>query len=505
MNKINKNKELEFRSAPGEVRRLTPLDQAMRCGHVARAAFNFVGAEYCFKQIAEIFPRETGPLLQWLGVAVLLGDDEVVNYLVKRLEKLKIKPAELLPSLAEYALQEGDSAAALEHIRRLLLLSPTNDQAGFLLAQTYKALGENRQAVEAYDRLIERSPHHAQPYYQRGLILKTDLTERQKQQLDCALAAVNEDDLHASAWLNLAKAWSLQGEVEEEFNYLDRVKLRYAAQFQFNSNFFDERFRAPVAYCTSARLREAAALSVGSDEPIFIAAMGRSGTTLVEAILGAHKDFVAAGERNVIQTAVDRVGHGFNKCGSVWEWGYSVPLDKLMHGTQGYISKHNAIKRASGKRWIDKSLDNVTYMGLAKMIYPRAKFIHVKRNPMAVCLSNYQHHMGYGSTVPFSLEQLAYKYRAIERAIEHWQTLFGDDILVLEYESLVADFVGTVQKLVGFLGADWDEACLRFNEQKNVVLTPSTMAVRSPVNAEAEKKWMKYEKHLQPVAKVLNL
>ena len=63
----------------------------------------------------------------------------------------------------------------------------------------------------------------------------------------------------------------------------------------------------------------------------------------------------------------------------------------------------------------------------------------------------------------------------------HWQSLFGDDIFVVEYEELVLSPKKSISGLLNFLGEPWEDNCLRFGSLKNIVRTESVWQVRQPL------------------------
>jgi len=59
----------------------------------------------------------------------------------------------------------------------------------------------------------------------------------------------------------------------------------------------------------------------------------------------------------------------------------------------------------------------------------------------------------------------------IDRLIEHWRRVLPLPMLEINYEKLVADLAGESQKLVSFLGLEWEPACLEFHLTQRTVAT----------------------------------
>jgi hypothetical protein len=57
--------------------------------------------------------------------------------------------------------------------------------------------------------------------------------------------------------------------------------------------------------------------------------------------------------------------------------------------------------------------------------------------------------------------------------------------------------------MVEFCGLEWDEACMRPQDNTRVVKTPSVWQVRQPIYRTSMARWRKYEPWLGAFAKLL--
>ena len=127
-------------------------------------------------------------------------------------------------------------------------------------------------------------------------------------------------------------------------------------------------------------------------KPIFIIGMPRSGTSLIEQILSTHSKIYGAGELNYLQKIIEK--QGFEK--SKNKLGYFAEIRKYYYNEISKISKSNFI--------IDKLPSNFRWVGFIISAFPEAKIIHIQRNPMAVCWSNYKNFF-VDSGLDFNLSQ----------------------------------------------------------------------------------------------------
>jgi hypothetical protein len=68
----------------------------------------------------------------------------------------------------------------------------------------------------------------------------------------------------------------------------------------------------------------------------------------------------------------------------------------------------------------------------------------------------------------------------------------------LRYESLVADQSGETHRLLEYLGLPFEDACLRFHENRRYAPTPSYAQVAEPLTDTSINRHQHYAQQLQP-------
>jgi len=86
----------------------------------------------------------------------------------------------------------------------------------------------------------------------------------------------------------------------------------------------------------------------------------------------------------------------------------------------------------------------------------------------------------------------------------HWKTTLDLPILDVHYEEMVGDVETQTRRLIEFAGLPWDDACLRFHENKRLVATASQSQVRRPIYRNSVARWRHYEKYLGPLEAALS-
>src|SRR6266704_6605888 len=178
-----------------------------------------------------------------------------------------------------------------------------------------------------------------------------------------------------------------------------------------------ERIRAVF---TADLMREKQGLGDSSHVPVFIVGMPRSGTTLVEQILASHPRVFGAGEvRDFVATASvfsERTASAYP------EMLTKLSDDDLREFGKTYVeglSKGAAVK----DRIVDKLPSNFLFIGLIHLVLPKARIIHIKRNPVDNCLSCFS--LLFEEDQPFSydLGEMGRYYKAYASLMGHWRSV----------------------------------------------------------------------------------
>jgi hypothetical protein len=244
-----------------------------------------------------------------------------------------------------------------------------------------------------------------------------------------------------------------------------------------------------------------------SERPVFVVGMLRTGTTLVEQILASHPAVHGAGEvphlGAMVNNMSERLGGSekYPECIKslsaaavrVLAGEYEQALDQSIRGRQ----------TAEVLRVVDKMPSNYLNLGLIATLFPKARIIHCRRDPVDTCLSCYFQNFQEPIAYTLDLRHLGQYYREYERLMAHWRAVLPVGVFDLAYEELTADLEGVSRCLLDFCGLPWDDRCLRFNESRRIVRTSSALQVRQPVYRSSVGKWKRYEAQLGPLIAAL--
>ena len=234
-----------------------------------------------------------------------------------------------------------------------------------------------------------------------------------------------------------------------------------------------------------------------SDLPVFIVGTPRSGSSLTEQILAAHPELFGAGELSDIETLAREVG-----VVSCPENLTSLNADRLNRLAGGHLEKLRALA-GDARRCSDKMPGNFLHLALIARLFPGARVIHTRRQPLDTAVSNLFQNFSANYAFGYDLVHFGHYYRQYQRLMEHWRTVEVAPIFDLEYERLAADGEPVIREMVDFLELPWDEDCLHFHNTERLVHTASYDQVRQPLHTGSVGRWRNYESHLGPLIDAL--
>jgi tetratricopeptide (TPR) repeat protein len=392
--------------------------------------------------------------------------------------------------LARADAAEVELAAALE-------INPDYVPALLNLGNLHEDRGAREDARKAYEGALAVEPGNILALVRLAGVSEIDNSDaalilQLKQALSCKLSDAERADVGYA----LGHALDSLGAHDEAFDAY--VQANRAAHIASGRPYYDrgghERFVDRLIAAFSSRAESNAGSNVQG--PIFICGMFRSGSTLVERILGTHERVTAGGELDLLPALVQSKLQPYPEAMAMAD---GTRLDRLR---DAYMNAVRA-RHPEAALLTDKSPDNFLHVGLIKTLFPEAKIIHTRRNPLDNCLSVFFLHLDSSRPYAFDLRDSAHWYRQQERLMAHWTTLYPHDIFELDYDALVAAPRPVLKRLLEFCGLDWDESCLDFHQAGGTVKTASVWQVREPLHRRASGRWRNYERHLDALRAAL--
>ncbi len=236
------------------------------------------------------------------------------------------------------------------------------------------------------------------------------------------------------------------------------------------------------------------------ESPIFIVGLPRTGTTLVERIVGNHSQVHSAGELLALRDAIGfAVDHSAPHLSSNW-----LDYAQALSGLDGeviareYLARSRA-KRGDRPRFSDKAPANFYYCGIIFRAFPNARIVHVTRHPLAACYAIYKTRFNGGFAFSYDLGELAEYYIGYRQLMDHWHRELPGRILNVAYEEVVNAQEATTRRLLDYLDLSFETACLDFHLNPTPTSTPSSVQVRQPLYTSSVEQWRHYAEELAPL------
>ncbi|MBS0364145.1 MAG: sulfotransferase [Proteobacteria bacterium] len=230
---------------------------------------------------------------------------------------------------------------------------------------------------------------------------------------------------------------------------------------------------------------------------VFLMGFPRSGTTLLEQVLGSHPDVETLEERETLSAALraylatpgdlDRLAGASD-----------AELDPLREAYWARVGEEGA--KPQGKVFVDKHPLNTFKLPLIARLFPAAKILFAQRDPRDVVLSCYRRR--------FAMSAPAYQLLTLPGAAAYYDAAMTIAGLmtpvvanhVVRHEALVAEFDATARAACDAIGLGWTDALRDFAQRvkDRGIATPSGAQLAGGLSAEGVGQWRRYRAQLAP-------
>ncbi|TCU58932.1 Flp pilus assembly protein TadD [Novosphingobium sp. PhB57] len=400
----------------------------------------------------------------------------------------------------------GDHAGSLAPFSAAVDGEPENLDYRYNLAAACGFTGKVEAARDHYEAILARDPGHGRAHYALAILSRQSVQSHHVPRLEAALASVPRPEDALRIRYALSRELEDLGESAASLAHLSAANAAQKRALRYDFAQDAAIFDAIEAQFGGKPAELARGAGDGSEAPIFVVGMPRTGTTLVDRILSSHPAVEAAGELQAMPLAVKQLalphlpGAPSRQVIDPETVAASGRIEPAALGA-AYLARAKVHRTGEKPRFTDKLPANFLYIGHILRALPEARVVCLRRHPLDTVWSNFKNLFASQSAYyaySYDLMDTARYYARFDRLLALWEEIWPGRVLQLSYEALVTDQEGETRRLLEHCGLDWDAACLSFHENRSAVATPSAAQVRRPMNRDGMGKWRAYEAALAP-------
>ena len=363
-------------------------------------------------------------------------------------------------------------------LKKLISNASKNFEQLLLLAGLYRSTGKFNEAKETYLRIIELDNTYTVAY--RLLIDfldKNELNDFEKK-LDILASKEISDDKLVDLYFSLGILNEKLNKYKVSADYFKKANNLKRKIKPFNFKNLEKHFQNLKDVFSKLSFNK---INFQNQKKIiFIVGLPRSGTSLVESILGSNKNVYSGGEipnlkkiirENFISNGlldIDKINSCINnKDNSVYD---------------NYINEIN-LKNIKEGIITDKNTENFKFLGIIKTFFTNSKIINCVRDPFENFCSLYKTNFNSsGLNWTNSQKEIFMYHKNYFELIDLWKSKNVNNIMDLKFEELLTDSVNTINKLIDFCDLDRNDDYINFHNSNSLIIkTASANQARKPI------------------------
>ncbi|HEX5313442.1 MAG TPA: sulfotransferase, partial [Gammaproteobacteria bacterium] len=152
---------------------------------------------------------------------------------------------------------------------------------------------------------------------------------------------------------------------------------------------------------------------------------------------------------------------------------------------------------------VDKNPLNFAHLGLIAALFPQARIVHCRRDPLDTALSIYFQNFAHPrNDYAYRIEDIAAMTGFHRRIMTYWERVLPIPIYPIDYERFVAEPEAQRRSVIEWLGLSWDELLLA-DSSAGAIHTASQWQARQPVYRHALGRARHYAPWIGPLSDAL--
>ena len=450
------------------------------CGFAHQRLNNIDISISYFKKALNLEPQSLGYKNNLANSYIYLNRYKEAENIFK--EILKINP-ENVPALVNYARLKNillDYKNSIKLYQKALKFVKNDLGVWLNLGSVYQSLGEFKNANDIYKNILKIKASFVPAHVSISTINNysennSNLTEMIKLSKIDNLNKKEKSDLEFA----IGKAYDDQKNYELSIKYFESANKKRKELVDYNFKSDEKLFKSIKNYFQNIDLNNKNK-NKNSKKIIFIVGLPRSGTTLLEQILSAHRQVFGAGELDFLRQIVNKYFIQDNKLlpqkiNELQLLGNNKINDEYLN----YLENLNNNSIVT----IDKGPQNFIWIGFIKLFFQNPKIIHNKRNLKDTFLSTYKNNFASKDMDwTYDPSEIIKYFNFYYDHMSFWKKICGDFIYDVDYENVINNRNVEIRKLLNYCELDWDENCLNHHQNKKTIIkTVSSYQARKPI------------------------
>lgn len=397
---------------------------------------------------------------------------------------------------ADLYLIARDSQRSREQLDKARALGADSDEYFVLDARLARLEGDRTKLRSACESALAKNPNQGQAW---SALLESLTVEELPDWLQRAEASIdfasNKPYYNTLIQYAFGSAYDRLDELDMAFHWFEQANQLQGSLFDKKQKQYEDRAAERLTteliqdYSKSKPLLS----STSTLRPVFIVGMPRSGTTLLERMLGQIDAVSSLGEHE----SMGFIGAKYRRQREQGQ--LPAPAGLRQDHWQAMADEYCASLATEAKVVTDKMPHNFNHVGLILSMFPEARVLQMRRDPRDTCFSIYCRSFPDGHNYACSQRKLAHAYKQCEVLMDHWLEYCPQRVMDVDYEALVDQPEAWGRRITEFCGLEWSEECLNFHRRRSSSHTFSEMQVRESINSKGIGRWRRYSDHLGPL------
>lgn len=471
-------------------------------GGIAHAGGDLRAATQHALDAALVLPDDAVVISHVVNALMLVGEMAKARECLAHAAIERCRDGGVLVNLASVQQTLGEHPQSLALFDRALALGFRHPDLVYIRGVQLMFNGRLEEAAEAFTLCLRERSAHGRAAVALARLRKQTRAENHLALIDEQLRRVprgTED--HAAFEFARYKEFEDIGDFDAAWTALERGNAIMAARLPQKPELERRLVDELIARCRGDFLQPVDAPREGP-QPIFIVGMPRSGTTVLERLLGNHSQITSAGELGDFPRGMCWAANLVTQ--QLLDRAIVARAATLSYAEIGSRYLAQTQWRSRGRAWfVDKLPTNHFNVGFIARALPHAKILHMTRDPMDVCFSNYRAYFGEGYAYSYRFDTLAAYYADYRRLMDHWHRELPGRVLDVPYTSLVSDTEAAAREIFDFCELPVEAGITDLRRNTAPAATLSTMQVREGIHQRAHREWERYSTGLAPLEQSL--